>query len=233
MGSDGAGKSTVSKAVAERLRTAGVRAERVDRWDIVGSPAYPTAGFMEPDVHRARACAARMPNMSRFLFLMWSVSHALLGRTATTGEPAALTLLDGYWMKHAASEIVYGLDSAWVEAVVSGLPHCERVLYLRIEPEQAWRRKTGHLVPYECGMDPHCTRDAFLSHQSRIQAVLDTWAERFGWLSVDAGAPPDDVAGRVLGLLGDPATGPAAGPHTGRDVWLTRTCPTPTPPPKP
>ncbi|MEU8934327.1 thymidylate kinase [Streptomyces sp. NPDC048409] len=228
MGSDGAGKSTVSKAVAERLGAAGVRAERVDRWDIVGNPAYPSAGFMEPDVQRARACAARMPNMSRFLFLMWSVSHALLGRTATAGEAAALTLLDGYWMKHAASEIVYGLDSAWVEAVVSGLPHCERVLYLRIEPEQAWLRKAGDLVPYECGMG-HCTREAFLGHQSRIQTVLDTWAERFGWLSVDAAAPPDEVAGRVIALLG----GPAAGPRTERDASAPRALPTATLPPKP
>ncbi|MEV4972190.1 thymidylate kinase [Streptomyces scopuliridis] len=202
VGSDGAGKSTVSRLAAERLFAAGTRVERVDRWDIIDNPDYPATLFMGPDVLNTRLCVAEMPSASRFLFLIWSISHALLGRSPEAVRPDAITLLDGYWMKHAASEIVYGLDSAWVEGVVSGLPRPEQVIYLRLDPKHAWERKVGRdLVPYECGMDPECSQDSFLTHQNRILAVLDHWAEQFGWLTVDAGAPLDDVVDRVVSTV--------------------------------
>ncbi|MEW1616540.1 MULTISPECIES: thymidylate kinase [unclassified Streptomyces] len=202
MGSDGAGKSTASRLVTERLLAAGTEIERVDRWDIVDNPAYPTTRFMKPGVHSTRLCVAEMPSASRFLFLMWSVSHALLGRTPAAVRPDSVTLLDGYWMKHAASEIVYGLDRAWVEGVVSGLPPCEQVIYLRIDPKQAWERKAGRdIVPYECGMEPECSQTAFLLHQNRILDVLDDWSERFAWLTVDAGQPLGEVVGQVVSAV--------------------------------
>ncbi|MFJ5646133.1 dTMP kinase [Streptomyces sp. NPDC093223] len=202
MGTDGAGKSTVSRLAAARMSAAGRRTERIDRWDIMNNPAYPTTRFMSADVHETRGCVAQMPNTVRFLFLTWSMAHALLGRTPPAVGPDTVTLLDGYWMKHAASEIVYGLDHAWVEGVVSGLPRPDQVVYLRLEAEQAWARKAGDVIPYECGMDPRCGRDAFLGHQGRLLAVLDGWAERFGWLTLDAGRPLDEVLAQVMSTLG-------------------------------
>ncbi|MFD7164769.1 nucleoside/nucleotide kinase family protein [Streptomyces violascens] len=201
VGSDGAGKSTVSRLVTGRLGALGLQVERVDRWDIVGNPAYPAARFMKPDVPDTRLCVAEMPNTTRFLFLMWSIGHALLGRTPGAAAPGALTLLDGYWMKHAAAEIVYGLDREWVESVVSALP-ASQVVYLRLDPERAWERKVGRdVVPYECGMDPTCARDSFLTHQKRILAVLDDWAVRHGWQTLDAEQPLDDVVGQVVAAV--------------------------------
>ncbi|MFE4535217.1 thymidylate kinase [Streptomyces scopuliridis] len=220
VGSDGAGKSTVSRLAAERLFAAGTRVERVDRWDIIDNPGYPTTLFMGPDVHHTRHCVAEMPSTSRFLFLIWSISHALLGRSPEAVRPDAITLLDGYWMKHAASEIVYGLDSAWVEGVISGLPRSEQVIYLRLDPKHAWERKAGRdVVPYECGMDPECSQDRFLTHQNRIPTVLDHWSERFGWLTVDAGEPLDDVVDRVV------STVPRLSTPAGRGGLLSRSSP--------
>jgi thymidylate kinase len=202
VGSDGAGKSTVSRLATERLAAAGATVERVDRWDIVDSPAYPATRFMKPDVPDTRLCVAEMPNPTRFLFLMWSISHALLARTPPAVGDDSVTVLDGYWMKHAASEIVYGLDRAWAESVVSALPVSEQVLYLRLDPKRAWERKVGRdVVPYECGMDPDCSQENFLAHQDRILAQLDDWAERFGWITVDAGQPVDDVADQVVATV--------------------------------
>ncbi|MFD7316441.1 thymidylate kinase [Streptomyces sp. NPDC059883] len=202
MGADGAGKSTVSRLATERLCAGGTRVERVDRWDIIDNAAYPATLFMRPDVLNTRLCVAEMPSTSRFLFLMWSITQALLGRTPEAARPDKVTLLDGYWMKHAAGEIVYGLDRSWVEGVVCGLPLSEQVIYLRVDPKWAWERKAGRdLVPYECGMDPECSQDSFLTHQSRILGVLDDWAEQFGWLTVDAGEPLDEVVGRVVSAV--------------------------------
>jgi dTMP kinase len=199
VGSDGAGKSTVSRLATDRLTAEGQLIDRIDRWDIVDNPAYPATRFMRPDVPDTRLCVAEMPNASRFLFLMWSIGMALLGRAPGASRPEAVTLLDGYWMKHAASETVYGLNRPWVESVVTGLPPSELVVYLRLSPEQAWERKVGRdVVPYECGMDPECGRASFLTHQRRILTVLDDWSARFGWLEIDASQPLDEVVDRVV-----------------------------------
>lgn len=202
-GTDGSGKSTVSRLVGRRLAERGMPLDHVDRWDIVGNPGFPAVRFMRPDVPDARQCVAEMPGTPRFLFLMWSIGMALLGR-----EPAPdghrPVLLDGYWMKHAASEIVYGLDQGWVESVVAGLPPADFTLYLRAAPEVAWSRKEGRdVVPYECGGDESCSRESFLDHQYRIREILDGWAGRFGWVRVDADQGVADVADQCVGLTLD------------------------------
>ncbi|MEU3895414.1 thymidylate kinase [Streptomyces sp. NPDC045251] len=207
MGTDGAGKSTVSQRVTRHLTDQGLRIARVDRWDIVDNPAYPATRFMKPDVPDTRQCVAEMPPTTRFLFLMWSISHALLGRSAGPAPAEDITLLDGYWMKHAASEIVYGLDRQWAESVVSRLPLGE-TLYLRVEPAEAWERKAGRdVVPYECGMDDSCSRESFLLHQKHIQAVLDGWARRYDWQVLDATQPLDTVVDRVVSSVSSLAAG--------------------------
>jgi thymidylate kinase len=198
VGADGAGKSTVTKMAAQRLVDAGRPVDRVDRWDIVASPAYPATRFMRPDVPDTRLCVAEMPVASRFLFLMWSISMAVQAKPTVDG-PGQVTLLDGYWMKHAACEIVYGLERGWVESVTAGLPRSAAVLYLRADPAVTWERKVGRdVVPYECGMDPDCGELNFLTHQRKIQQVLDSWAERDRWTVIDAHAPTAEVIDRVI-----------------------------------
>jgi thymidylate kinase len=201
VGADGAGKSTLTALLAERLSGAGIPARRVDRWDVIGDPHYPTAACLADDTRLARSCAARMSGAPRLLFLLWISVLAL-----TDGEntaPDDVVLLDGYWMKHAASEIVSGTDRAWVEATVSGLPPADVVVYLRVDPEVAWHRKNGKPVPYECGMDLACGHQSFFRHQGAIQGVLDRWAERFGWLVVDADTPPAVQADRLARTITD------------------------------
>lgn len=198
VGSDGAGKSTVTSRAAERLVGSGHPVRQIDRWHIVDNPAYPVTRFLSPPVSELRLRVAEMPNPPRFLFLMWSIGMALLGREDAVPPPEGeVRLLDGYWMKHAASEIVYGLDQGWVESVVAGLPRPDLVVYLRLEPEDAWRRKVDDVVPYECGMDASCSEESFLRHQGRILALLDEWSARHGWTEVDATAPLDAVIDRV------------------------------------
>ncbi len=197
VGADGAGKSSVTRRVHALLDGPEHPVRRVDRWDIVDNPAYPAARFMRPDVPDTRLCVAEMPTTSRFLFLMWSIGLALTGNREEASDGQVL-LLDGYWMKHAASETVYGLDRAWTESVTAGLPPSDLVFYLRLDPAVAWRRKYGRdIVPYECGMDPDCSERSFLSHQHAILEVLDSWAERDGWTKIDAAAPLDEVVAAV------------------------------------
>jgi thymidylate kinase len=193
IGADGAGKSTVSRAVGRAL---GDRARVVDRWDIVGNPDYPVTGFLKDDSRQARSGSVRMAPHSRFLFLVWASVSSLVDWKPQAADP--VVILDGYWMKHAASEIAYGLDQSWVEQVVAGLPGVDVAVYLRSDPETSWDRMGGRAVPYECALDPTCAKPSFIAHQRKIHAVLDQWAARAGWLTVDTRQPLDAVVGDVV-----------------------------------
>lgn len=195
VGADGAGKSTITTALATRLAADGVPVLPIDRWDIVASPHYPTAACLAPSVGDARSCAARMSSAPRLLFLLWAAALALTDRVDRPAD--GIVLLDGYWMKHAASEIAYGADPAWVEAVAAGLPPADLVVFLRLDPELAWQRKGGAPLPYECGMDMSRSPESFRRHQSAIQTVLDGWAQRYGWLMVDADQPVPRLTARL------------------------------------
>jgi dTMP kinase len=200
-GGDGAGKSIVAEQIVARLAALGFAARRVDRWDILTADAYPSARFLRGSVDELRVRLFEVPKTPRFLFLLWTMALALSGHEPDWPEPGAI-VLDGYWMKHAASEAVYGMDPRWIEAVVAGLPPAQIVLHLRLDPHLAWQRKRGHVTPYECGMDPSCLRDSFVAHQTRIMEQLDAWSTAGGWVAIDAAAPlPSVVAAGVDAIL--------------------------------
>jgi thymidylate kinase len=210
VGADGAGKSTMTRLVGERLAAAGRPVRRVDRWDIVGhAEAYPAGRLLVGDVGLVRSCAARMSPSPRFLFLLWASVMAL--SDGVDGPQAEVLLLDGYWMKHAASEIAYGLDRDWVEAVTARVLEPDLVIHLRCDPVTTWHRKAGRPLPYECAMDLSCSRASFLAHQAKIHATLDAWAQHRGWLTVDATQPADQVAETIAAAV----SGAAGGGHLG------------------
>ncbi len=197
VGADGAGKSTVVEAATRSLRAKGYAARPVDRWDIVDNPNFPAARFMKADIRDIRSCVADMPNPARLLFLVWLVSMAMSPDCVARAQEDLL-LIDGYWMKHVAGEIAYGLDEEWTHNLVAALPVPDLVIYLQLSPEQAWSRKRDSLVPYECGMDASCPESGFLAHQRHIHDFLDSWRDRYGWTTVDASGLLTDVVDSVV-----------------------------------
>lgn len=211
VGADGAGKSAVTSAVCERL---GDRAKVIDRWDIVDNQEeYPTADFIKPEKRYVRSCTALMSPEPRLLFLLWASIASVVERKSAE-SPDSMVLLDGYWMKHAASEIAYGLDQRWVEQVVAGLPAVDIVIYLRSDPETAWSRIADRVVPYECAMDLSCAKPSFIGHQKKIHNVFDEWSSWPRWITIDARPPFDAVVDAAVQSIGGVA--PAENPiHAG------------------
>jgi dTMP kinase len=199
VGGDGAGKTTAVHGVAPLLSAAGLRTRIVDRFDVLDDERYPAASLLVPDIALIKRCTTQMPQRARLLFLMWQVSLAL--EACQDDDRAEVLLADGYWIKHAASELALGGDRTWIEHVVGHFPTVDLVIYLRPALDVAWRRKAGDLLPYECGGDDTCSREAFLDHQERIREVIDGWAQDECWVIVDADWPPGALAEHLADIV--------------------------------
>jgi dTMP kinase len=190
-GSDGVGKTTILLRLVDELISNGHSARAVGRWDIVDNPAYPSTRFLKADIRDLRNCVAAMPPTPRLMFLLWTM-HMSLSPYDAEGE-RSIIIVDGYWMKHAASEIAYGVDESYVAALTDRLPRADLTFLLDAPLEHLYERKAGDLVPYECGMDPACSRESFITHQTKIRATLARWTAAFGWTSIDVARPVDQI----------------------------------------
>lgn len=188
-GGDGAGKTTLSKLVQQALHRNGVNAVRLDRFDILNPQLSPSTTFVNADVLSVRQAVLRMPTpTARLLFMLWSMASTASHQLAEAGA-ADVVVYDSYWMKHTAAEIIFGADEQAALAAASLLPRADLTLYLKLTPEQLLERKLDDMVAYECGLDPACRPESFLSHQRRIKAYLDAWSGRFGWREIDGAQP--------------------------------------------
>lgn len=194
VGGDGAGKSSATRYLETQLTRRGLLVRRVDKWDVIRADMYPEYRFMRDDLPTLRRCVSDMQPVTRTFFLFWTL-HGTLQKHAEEG--ADIVLLDGYWPKHAASEILYSRCPDLVEAAVALMPPTDLTLFLDVTPEIAYARRiadTGTpLVPYECGLDENLSREGFLSHQTRSREILSRWSDFYGWSRIDADRDPQDV----------------------------------------
>lgn len=183
-GADGAGKTTLSKKLSGVLQQRGINAIRLDRFDILNPELCPPCSFIKSDANALRQHALAMPSPARLLFLYWSMTLTI-SQQLDSGDPTRVVIFDSYWMKHTAAEIIYGADEAAAIAAIGLIPRPDVTFYVKLTAEQLLDRKNDNLTTYECGMDPTCGRNSFLTHQRRILALLDRWSRRFGWCEID------------------------------------------------
>ncbi|MEP3296582.1 MAG: hypothetical protein ABJ007_10155 [Pseudophaeobacter sp.] len=206
VGNDGTGKSTMSKAVQKRLAPDS-RVRRVDKWDVLRDDIYPEYAFMGDDLPQLRRCTSNMQETTRTLFLFWTLHGTLKPEVV---EGADFILLDGYWPKHAASEMRYSGQSGLVREAVKLMPQANLTFYLDLDPAESWRRRTADpdipLVPYECGLDPSLSEAAFMEHQTAVRNQLVEWSDSYGWHRIDAARTQDEICQQVLEIV-DQAVG--------------------------
>lgn len=184
-GPDGAGKSTLTKALHKALCVRGIDAVHLDRFDILDPSLSPTCGFIRADTLGVRQSVLAMPTATaRLLFILWSMAITASSKIQGAAKDRVI-LYDSYWMKHTAAEIIFGADQDAALAAAGMLPAPDLTFYFKLAPEILLARKPEDRVAYECGMDEACRPERFLAHQRRIQTYLDAWSERFGWLEVD------------------------------------------------
>lgn len=189
-GCDGSGKSTQVKKTANWLRSKGYEVEILDKWDILNHNKFSECRFIKTDLEDLRVCIAEMQGISRALFLFWSIAITLSKDNLHLEDK--IYLLDGYWMKHAASEIIYGCSEEWIFKTVEQLPQPDITFYFDVTPEVALMRKKD-LTPYECGRKLNFTDQDFLEHQSKLHMLLKKWAETYNWVFISGQLNIDEV----------------------------------------
>lgn len=178
-GPDGAGKSSQVKRLASWADSQGLSFRVVGKWQVFEEAQVPQARFLRgSSLDELRVCIAEMPNPARMLYLGWL--NTLAAERARAAEED-LVVLDGYWVKHAATELLAGCHKGLVDAIVDATASVDMVVFFDVTPEEALRRKKGDITPYECGRDPECRPERFLSHQAAVRDIMLEWVEGRGW----------------------------------------------------
>lgn len=202
-GADGAGKTTLSRQVEQALLHMGVEAVRLDRFDILNPTLSPASAFIDTDVQTLRNSVLQMPTATaRLLFMLWSMAVTVSSHL-DQADASRVIIYDSYWMKHTAAEIIFGADEKAALATASLLPQPDITLYIKLRPEEMYRRKHDDLVAYECGMDPACHPESFLQHQRRILERLDSWSQRLGWQEIDGTQSLDALVAELVRRIGE------------------------------
>ena len=196
-GCDGAGKSTLVRALAAELSAEGLGVEIVDKWDVFDPARYPECAFLDRDRERFKLCVSSMEGVARALFVFWMISLTL---KRVDSACDTIYLVDGYWMKHAASEILRGCPPAVVFAAVDAMPRADVTFLLEVSAGAASERRPRR-SPYECGLGADASHAAFASHQSKIGLLLTEWAEDRGWVRIDSNRAPESVLEEVLSRI--------------------------------
>lgn len=193
-GCDGAGKSTLVRSLAAALVERGFETEIVDKWDIFDPARHPECAFLAGGPERLKQCVSAMDGVARALFIFWMISLTLKRIDAASER---IYLLDGYWMKHAAAEILLGCPPEVVLATVNALPEADLTIFLDVSADTALGRRQQR-SRYECGRGPQSSRAAFCAHQSKVGALLSELARERGWVRIDSGMSRESVLLEVL-----------------------------------
>lgn len=110
-----------------------------------------------------------------------------------------VVITDRYFYSVVARSVARNLDSEWLERVggCSLVPHT--VLYMRPSVDEIVARTVRgrrYFEYWESGMDvPYGSNRfrSFVRYQSKLIEVLDGFAEKYGFTTVDATRSPDDI----------------------------------------
>ena len=181
-GIDGAGKTTLAHALADRFRAAGY---------LVNYGKEPTAGTWG-QILRASAANGRLSPAEELHYLVMDRQEHVASVIAPTLAEGGVVILDRYYPSTAAYQGAAGLDVDWLLQQNAFAPVPDVVLLLDVDPEEGLRRI------YARGDTPNHfetpdalarAREIFLNMPLPTRAVIDAHAdvqavEREAWMRI-------------------------------------------------
>jgi len=192
IGCDGAGKTTVIEYCAEWLRKEhGFTVEVLNKWSVMNHELFPECAFINCAENEIKNCISLMQDESRFLFLVYLYATSLMKMKDSVGGRETIILLDGYWYKHYASEILFGINKEWMKNICKFLPKPDFTILFDVDSTKSFERKT-FISSYECGL-LDVNQENYMMFQNKFRLELLALASTEQWEVIDANANLEDV----------------------------------------
>lgn len=178
-GPDGTGKSTLCKALCEKLPG-----------NILTSSAWETMNLMSTsNSSNSLTTKESVQNYlkisdqtSRIYFLFHAIARS--EQQAKAQSPNIL-LLDGYWYKYAVAEMARGGNKELILKTAGLFAKPDLVLFLDIEPAEALKRKKQPSA-YESGGATQNFADEFLKFQSTMYNYWKELSNELKWTRINS-----------------------------------------------
>lgn len=200
-GTDGSGKSTQINNLIKNNENRFNKVEVLDKWSILDKNKFPECRFIDTKLEDLRVDISHMEGYSRILFLFWSIYITLSKKDLSAKD--SLFILDGYWMKHAASEIIYGCDEKIVKNLIEVFPNPDITIYISTPIEETLKRKVGDFTPYECGRDDEMKIESFKEHQNKLKELMDKWAKNYDWQIINGFNNKETISKEIDNLVNE------------------------------
>ncbi|MFI9362040.1 dTMP kinase [Kitasatospora sp. NPDC053057] len=205
-GPDGAGKTTLARAVAADLAASGL--VHLDRRQVSTDSAY-AALLMEPLARMLwHSGDARdlSDNFWAHLQASWFTAHG--EQVVAPALKRGPVVVDGWFYKLASKLTGQGWGAEELAALFNRVRTPDHVVLLDVAPELLWERKATKLRPAELGMHgqyDELGRASFLAYQQAGLDQLRARARTEGWhvLAVDADETVQETGGRLTRLITD------------------------------
>ena len=201
-GTDGVGRSTQIALLLEWLEANGYAAVRT---------GLARSTLASQGIRQAKQ-GHTMGNHTLNLFYATDFADRIEKQIVPALRAGMVCLTDRYSYSMIARAVVRGVEEKWVKNVFSFALIPDAIFYLRAEIASLLPRviNSGGFDYWESGMDFLRTDDpyeAWITYQSRLIAQMDELAEEFGFVTIDAARPVDevffDLRDRISALVAD------------------------------
>jgi dTMP kinase len=185
-GSDGCGKSTLIKGLAQNTGSLYI----ATIWDLMNGDAKGLPFKSKSDIDNF---LCELTSGSRLLFLAHAMKYAI---DMAFNSMANTIIVDSYYYKYFASELALGADRKLVSALQNAFPPPDQVFFLQLECTAAVQRKV-QFSKYECGLENKAGELSFIAFQQKIKKEWEFFDKK-NWITIDAKQSPEQVLKQVL-----------------------------------
>jgi dTMP kinase len=187
-GTDGVGRSTQIQLLRRWLEDEGYA---------VSDTGLRRSPLTQPGLEAAKT-GHTLSKLTMSLFYATDFSDRLENQIIPALKAGFYVLSDRYFFSTMARDIVRGADPEWSRKIYGMAIKPDIVFYLKCDlPHIVSRMVNGRGFDYwESGMDIHCSDnlyDSFVTYQGRLIEQFDRMAQEYGFITIDANKPVQDV----------------------------------------